>query len=497
MNNTRKICTKKASELHRQTFRTSRLLDFVSEKELVAQIGHPLAAWPMVLVKELLDNALDACEEVSVAPKVAVSVDDCGLTIIDNGFGIPPEVVKDLLDYSVRVSSREAYVSPCRGAQGNALKTVVAMPFVIDGERGRVTIRSRGVRHEITLAIDRIQQAPVIDHKSEPDNQFVESGTSITVHLPSSFFLGNVQELQNNDGDEDDSSSSIAFLFKCFFGDEQDLQNSDDDENNLSSSLPRDTKQRFLQIADDFAFLNPHFSLTCNWFGERLLNIKACDPAWTKWKPSDPTSAHWYGREHFEHLVAAHLSHETYGTIRELVAEFRGFAGSAKQKLVLDATGLHRSPLSALVNSDNKSFDSKQVANLHTALKEHSKPIKPVALGVIGRQHLESRFSAIGCEMKSFDYRKVAGETDGVPWILEAAFAWCPGLEQRRMITGVNWSPGIINPFRELGTFGQSLDSILEQQRAGADEPIVFLLHLACPRVSFTDRGKSSVIVEN
>ena len=42
-----------------------------------------------------------------------------------------------LLDYTVRVSSREAYVSPTRGAQGNALKTIVAMPFVLDEEMGK------------------------------------------------------------------------------------------------------------------------------------------------------------------------------------------------------------------------------------------------------------------------------------------------------------------------------------------------------------------------
>jgi len=194
--------------------------------------------------------------------------------------------------------------------------------------------------------------------------------------------------------------------------------------------------------------------------------------------------------------VAAHLSNETYSTIRELVAEFRGFTGSAKQKRVLDATGLHRSPLSALVNGDGKSLDRKLVANLLAAMKENSKPVKPAGLGVIGRDHIASKFEAIGCEMDSFDYRKVTGVTIGIPWIVETAFAWCPEIEQRRIITGVNWSPGIINPFRELGTFGQSLDSILEQQRAGADEPIVLLLHLACPRVSFADRGKSSVILE-
>jgi hypothetical protein len=32
--------------------------------------------------------------------------------------------------------------------------------------------------------------------------------------------------------------------------------------------------------------------------------------------------------------------------------------------------------------------------------------------------------------------------------------------------------------------------------KAGAHEPIVFALHLAHPRVEYTDRGKSALIVE-
>jgi len=36
------------------------------------------------------------------------------------------------LNYSTRSSSREAYCSPTRGAQGDALKTIVAMPFTIE-----------------------------------------------------------------------------------------------------------------------------------------------------------------------------------------------------------------------------------------------------------------------------------------------------------------------------------------------------------------------------
>ncbi len=172
---------------------------------------------------------------------------------------------------------------------------------------------------------------------------------------------------------------------------------------------------------------------------------------------------------------------------------WRGLSGSAKQKKVLDATGLHREPLSKLVT--DKGVDGDAAIDLLAAMRAHSRPVKPPGLGVIGKDHLRQRFEAAGCEMANFNYRKVTDTTDGVPWIVETAFGWCPDADARRLIIGVNWSPGIINPFRELGRFGQSLDTILSQQRVDRDEPTILVLHMACPRVEYTDRGKSSVVV--
>jgi DNA topoisomerase VI subunit B len=165
--------------LQRTSFRTSRLLDFCSRKELIAQTGHQPDDWPLVAVKELVDNGLDACEEAGTAPEIAVRVDENGITITDNGPGLPAKVVEDVLDFSVRVSSREAYVAPDRGAQGNALKTLVAMPFVLDGKSGRVEVDARGVRHEITFSVDPIRQQPVI--RQQQHEGLVKSGTSVTV----------------------------------------------------------------------------------------------------------------------------------------------------------------------------------------------------------------------------------------------------------------------------------------------------------------------------
>ncbi len=209
------------AKLNRTTLRTSRLLDFCSRKELIAQTGHQPDAWPLVVLKELVDNALDACEEAAVAPEITIQVDDDGITITDNGPGIPAETVADVLDFSVRVSSREAYVAPDRGAQGNALKTIVAMPFVLDSNQGVIEVDAGGTRHRIEFTVDPIRQEPIIRHDTAPADQ--KNGTEIRLEWP-------------------DSACSIL----------------------------ADAKDRFLQIADDYAWLNPHLRLAINWFGDQL-----------------------------------------------------------------------------------------------------------------------------------------------------------------------------------------------------------------------------------
>jgi DNA topoisomerase VI subunit B len=402
-----------------------------------------------VLAKELLDNALDAAEDAGIAPQIAVTVDRDGIIVADNGPGLPADTVDGVLDFAVRVSSREHYASPTRGAQGNALKTTIAMPFVIDGKAGRVDITARGIRHEIRVAVDRIKQEPKVEHQQHKD-RFVKKGTSVKVYWS-------------------DSASSIL----------------------------RAAGQRFLQIADDFTWLNPHMSLTLNWFGERRV-VKATTPNWKKWLPSDPTSAHWYTS--LERVVAGYISDDESKGRDRTIREFDGLTGSAKQKIVLDDTGLARINLSALRNGDG--LDRAKLVALLDAMKANTRPIKPAALGVIGKEHIAACFRSLGWEMATFGYRKAQGEKDGVPWLIETAFAATAAAfdrgvdaERRRIITGVNWSPAIgANQFRLLGH--ESLDSTLQEQRAGHNEPVVFLLHLACPCVSYTDRGKSAVVIE-
>jgi hypothetical protein len=123
-------------KLTRVPFKVSRLMEFCTLRELVNQTGHNDWAWPLVIIKECIDNGIDNCEEHGIAPQIEVAVTPTSILISDNGTGIPAEIVDGVLDYSTRISSREAYVSPTRGAQGNALKTILAMGYVLSAEDG-------------------------------------------------------------------------------------------------------------------------------------------------------------------------------------------------------------------------------------------------------------------------------------------------------------------------------------------------------------------------
>ena len=79
----RPLARKPEPKLTRVAFRVSRLMEFCTERELQNQTGHSVDDWPLVVLKELMDNALDACEEAEVAPVISIIVEPG--SIIDPG----------------------------------------------------------------------------------------------------------------------------------------------------------------------------------------------------------------------------------------------------------------------------------------------------------------------------------------------------------------------------------------------------------------------------
>jgi DNA topoisomerase VI subunit B len=428
-------------------------MEFCTERELVNQTGHGTYDWPRVVLKELIDNGLDACEEAGITPIISVEVTGDKIVITDNGPGIPASVIDGVLDYSIRVSSREAYCSPTRGAQGNALKTILPMGYVLDERSGEdasavTIIEAHGVARRIKFSVDHIRQEPKITRltRSSP----VTKGTKVTVTLPRVLHDGVAPHL--------------------------------------------------LRIAEGFAWINPHLTLRVVWNGKVKLDFQATDPTWKKWQPSWPTSAHWYDVGRFRRYMAAHVAHRGKITVREFISEFDGMTATAKQKAVLAETNSSHMALRKYFGA--RKANSENIAKLLASIKAHTKPVKPAALGIIGQYHFYRRMEAAGIEPTTFNYKHALGITAGIPYVTEFAFGvHRDGLgmgnePSRKIICGVNWSAAIDNPFRRIGQGGESLDSVLAAVKANTSQPIIAVLHLAQAHVAYTDRGKSAIVVE-
>ena len=173
-----------ATFLNRELFETKRQLEYFSDKELSMQLGADPPRWGVTLLKELVDNALDACETAGTPPAISVALTPEGFTVADNGPGMPAALIERSLDYNVRVSDKTYYVSPSRGQLGNALKCLWAAPYAVAPEApGSVEVESLGVRHHIRFTVNRIAQEPRCEYLLT-QSPICKKGTSVTVLSP-------------------------------------------------------------------------------------------------------------------------------------------------------------------------------------------------------------------------------------------------------------------------------------------------------------------------
>src|SRR5215469_8204072 len=303
----RKAEAKPEPKLTRVAFAVSRLMEFCSQRELQNQTGHSVFDWASIVAKELIDNALDACEEAETAPDIMVIVEADKIIVTDNADGIDVTTIESILDYTIRVSSREAYVSPTRGAQGNALKTILAMGYVLQGATGDAAgvtvIETRGVAHRIEFRVDHINNQPKIIHTTTPSP--IATGTRFTVHWPAPDLL-------------------------------------DEDE--------------FTELVQAYVWFNPHLTVRGVWRGREFIDVAATNPDWEKWRPRNPTSAHWYDVARLQRYLSAHVARDRdlgeSRTVRAFIAEFRGLARTARQRRILAEVGCSHQSLAEFFGAD-------------------------------------------------------------------------------------------------------------------------------------------------
>ena len=382
--------------LERTIFETSRSAEYFNARELQAQTGQTIERFADVALKELADNALDACETAGVSPEVRIEVhSDNGLIrlcIDDNGNGIAPETVRRILNFQTRTSDKSAYRAPTRGLQGNALKTILGMPCALN-VREPVILDAHGVRHIIRAWVDPAGELR-IEHNAE--DAPARRGTSVALALPS-----RVQEFTSGYWARAFSlfnpHASVKF---CESGNGVERAKSDDDrtERSYRSTVP---------------FPNGR---------------------WRKFLPTDLTSPYWYDEDTLARLIFSHIAETRRGgkdpTLREFVSQFRGLSGTSKAKAVCDQFP----DIPRLSDLENARY---RVGDLLEAMRRVTRSPSPRVLGLVGEEHFRACLDAWS-RVRRFWYCKKSGHVQDIPFVFEAALAVTEG--DGNLYCGVNFS---------------------------------------------------------
>ncbi len=452
-------------KLDRTTFESSRAGEYFDARQLSALTGVPQTEFASVCLKELIDNALDACETAGVAPEISIDVRDeegvIRLAVSDNGPGIPPEVVRKVLDYNIRVSDKAAYRSPTRGAQGNALKTIIGIPYSL-GVREPVVITARGVRHTIKPWIDPAGHVRIA-HTEDPDGG--AEGTRVSLQITTGY---------------------------------------DVPEHHLQDFHP-------LHWVSSFAAFNPHATFRYQGKSASAEVSKIYKSThglpFKKYVPSEPTSPHWYSSASLRALVFSHIADARNGgrdlPLGEFVRQFQGLTSTAKAKAVTRHLPAFRHL------SDFEDAHEEAVGELLHRMQESSKPPKPAALGFVGEEHLRAFFEST-YEVKEVKYVRRSGLLpSGLSFTFEFALATLdrPG----HLYTAINYSPTFGDPLEGTALAGPQFKAhgikgflsqghaLPQSERAWHYSPtsVAVAAHIITPAPIFLDRGKTRLNMED
>ena len=78
--------------------------EYFSEKGLTSLTGLPRISWPLVIIKELIDNSLDAVEGLK-DKYINIEYADNSFVIHDNYGGIPENIIEGIHDFSKYISN--------------------------------------------------------------------------------------------------------------------------------------------------------------------------------------------------------------------------------------------------------------------------------------------------------------------------------------------------------------------------------------------------------
>jgi len=457
-----------------------REFDYLQLHWLEKTTGRPSHEWDLYVVKELLDNALDADERwacdhgnpieltVDLHYQHSDVLDIHSLDIaVFNRAPFPTDLLPAIFDLTAYTSDKSHYNYPSRGQQGNALKTLLGIPYALchfgygdyANIRKPLVIEIGGQAHVVSLEIDEAHQRVYLAPTLPTPLDLPRDGTCVRVGIDRF-----VQERPR----------TLADLYDW---------------------------------ARRFGLLNPHATFhwrVCVGDEEASWDFSA-DPTWHAFFV-DAAPAHWYEYHQLRDLLLA-LEREL-GSETPLPQVLQAFAGFAQSE---DPGGQGAKALCGRLGFQTLGDLRLTSDHVHTlrdalwpALQREGRKVPAERLGGLGERHVVDTLT------RFFDletpplYRRIVHDdpADPVhPFVLELALARLPDGGKRVIWTGLNHTPTYEDPFYTRWLYppilgGESvfgLDGFLDAYGQTADRSVLLVMHLICPNLAYQDFSKTVI----
>ncbi len=159
--------------------------EFFYRNRSMAGFDNPTRA-VYTVIRELVENSLDACDAHGIRPLVYVSLkrlggDELEMTIADNGIGVPPRYIGDAFG---RVFFGSKYtIRQSRGTFGLGGKMAILYGQLTTGEPVNVATSIGSDIHLVKLSIDVRLNQPIIHQKRAIRNPNTYRGTTISLRF--------------------------------------------------------------------------------------------------------------------------------------------------------------------------------------------------------------------------------------------------------------------------------------------------------------------------
>lgn len=454
-----------------ETHSINREFDFVRLDGLRRATGRPAHEWDTYIVKELIDNAIDADEilwqqDSSLYPEICVRIEYISVPErrsrqlyieVQNRALFPVDKLDEIFSTKQYTSSKIYAKGLTRGALGNALKTLLGIPYALHNrsaggwkpELKPMTINCQGIEYQPRYIINRMQQE--IDFEYSRKEIFEREGTTIAIGVDS-----------------------------------------------FDQEKPR-TLGNLQLLATLYRLTNPHvyFRWSVEFDDEEWTQIYEPDRTWNN-KYHGLAPIQWYFVTMFQDFLGAlyrkqHGEDETQ--VISIVSITQHFANTTGGDAVI-ASALGQESLAC---SDIENAIS---VALYKLLIQHSSRFDARNLGRIGRNHWEGVLGQALPINGEILYHFQTNDSDlNSPFVLEVAAAYLEEGEGRELWTAVNFSPTYNDPFLRawLTAPNQSdepvlgLRGLLDAYDFTEETPFVICFHLICPNVEYSEFSKTDI----